>query len=104
MDLGDGQPSDEEILLGVNYQNQHQILDRFLRAYIESTPGLFMPFIVEDGGNKYNSVPEDFQKEYDAICEAELVAERDYSSGEPIDEPNLVAKQIDEPKPKPEDE
>lgn len=94
--MRDGVPTDEERLLGVTYEFNPQTLKRYLKVFLESeveSPGIRVPFIVNDTDGKFGEIPEDFnerikfwknvepEREYDETVDTSVTAD---SEGTPL--------------------
>lgn len=106
VDMNDGIPTDEERLLGVNRQSNHELLRKYLRDLVACTDGLHIPFIVGDRGGKYSNVPMVFEEAFATIREQQApeVVDRGYDQTPNEDEPDGEKKEIKEPRIRPTDE
>lgn len=88
--MRDGEPSPEELLLGVRYDVKHDILKTFLYEFLDSSvesPSLRLPFIFGDSDPRYNQVPKEFADEWTKLQESD--PEREYGESVEKDEANI---------------
>ncbi len=102
-DMNDGISTEEEILLGLVPIDNPDLLKKYLRTFLESTPNLIKPFIKNDENPKYGTLPDEIVNLREQMMAEE--SDRNYLNQSHLPEPQVegAARQPNQPSIEPPD-